>query len=55
MGESAGEEHLLLRWTGDDGPAERGLLPDPVPHRRDLLPLLCFRVSHFLYLPLNGP
>ncbi len=51
MGEAPGEEHFLLRRTGDDGPAERSLLPDPVPHHRDLLPLLRLRVSHFLSEP----
>lgn len=45
MGEAAGEEHVLLRRPGDDGPPEGGLLPDPVPHRRDLLPVLRLRVS----------
>lgn len=45
MGEAPGEEHFLLRRPGDDGPAERSLLPDPVPHHRDLRPLLRFRVS----------
>ena len=49
MGEAPGEEHFLLRRTGDDGPAERSLLPDPVPHRRDLLALLRFRVSQSLH------
>lgn len=44
MGEAAGKKHVLLRRTSDDGPAERSLLPDPLPHRRDLLALLCFRV-----------
>lgn len=48
MGEAPGEEHFLLRRAGDDGPAERSLLPDPVPHHRDLLPLLRLRVSHFI-------
>ncbi|MEQ2206858.1 hypothetical protein XENOCAPTIV_003882 [Xenoophorus captivus] len=43
MGEAPRQEHLLLRWKGDDGPTERDLLPDPVPHRRDLLALLRFR------------
>lgn len=47
MGEAPGEKHFLLRRPGDDGPAEGGLLPDPVPHRRDLRPLLRFRVSSF--------
>lgn len=46
MGEAPREEHLLLRWEGDDGPAEGYILPDPVPHHRNLLPLLRFRVSH---------
>lgn len=50
MGEAPGKEHFLLRRTGDDGPAERSLLPDPVPHRRDLLALLRFRVSQSLHL-----
>ncbi|RVE67440.1 hypothetical protein OJAV_G00103190 [Oryzias javanicus] len=44
MGEASGEEHLLLRRAGDDGPAEGGLLSDHVPHRGDLLSLLCFRM-----------
>lgn len=44
MGEAAGEKHVLLRRTGDDGPAERSLLPDTLPHHRDLLALLRFRV-----------
>lgn len=48
MGEAPWEKHFLLRRTGDDGPAEGSLLPDPVPHRRDLLTLLRFRVSRFL-------
>lgn len=46
MGEAPGEKHFLLRRTGDDGPAEGRLLPDPLPHHRDLRPLLRFRVSH---------
>lgn len=45
MGEAAGKKHVLLRRTSDDGPAERSLLPDHVPHHRDLLALLRFRVS----------
>lgn len=44
MGEAARQEHVLLRWTGDDGPAEGSLLPHPVPHRRHLRSLLRFRV-----------
>lgn len=54
MGEAAGEKHFLLRWTGDDGSAERSLLPDYVPHRRDLLSLLRFRVSHVLCVTVHG-
>lgn len=53
MGEAAGKKHFLLRRTGDDGPAEGSLLPDPVPHRGDLRSLLRFRVSplsSFLFL-----
>lgn len=45
MGEAPGQKHLLLRRQGDDGPTERSLLPDPIPHRWDLLALLRFRVS----------
>lgn len=45
MGEAAGEEHVLLRRAGDDGPPEGGLLLDPVPHRGHLLPVLRLRVS----------
>lgn len=44
MGEAARQEHVLLRRTGDDGPAEGSLLPHPVPHRRHLRSLLRFRV-----------
>lgn len=58
MGEAPGEKHFLLRRPGDDGPAERSLLPDPVPHHRDLRPLLRFRVSDHhppIYLPISLP
>lgn len=48
MGEAPGEKYVLLRRTSDDGPAERSLLPDHVPHHRDLLALLRFRVRLFL-------
>lgn len=45
MGETAGQEHLLLRWPHHDGPAEGHLLPDSLPHPRHLRPLLRLRVS----------
>lgn len=45
MGKAPGEKHFLLRWTRNDGPAERRLLSNRISHRRHLLPVLRIRVS----------
>lgn len=49
MGKAPGEKHFLLRWTRNDGPAERRLLSNRISHRRHLLPVLRIRVSRSVY------
>lgn len=55
MGETPGQEYLLLRWPCHDGPAKGHLLLDPLPHPWDMYTLLCLRVSfHWVVLPDNS-
>lgn len=45
MGEAARKEYVLLRRAHYDGPSERHLLFDTLPHCGDVRSLLCFWVS----------
>lgn len=40
MGEITWEKHVLLRWAGYDGSAERSILPDLISHHWNLLSVL---------------